>query len=346
MEVLTMKKIIAAIILALFVISVVPMALAEEVNENEDQQDQIEDRPLQERHQRTKARIAAQREQLITDKQELQQRAKTLRQNTQERIKQMRVTYKDAKEHYQTARTRFNEHKQDLHALRERLQNCEEDCEQIKQDLRNGASTHLLKALDVMEQNTQRLEAKLVEQDLDTATLSEIKQNIQTQQDALENLGEENQASQLKDIAKQTRLIHKDLKQVHRIVVAQLLHQKITTVIDKHAAISDRMQAKIDKIGGSAELEEIKEKFDQQVAQITDMHQESADLFSEVQSGKEAHDLWHAAHLEVRKELKASKQYLREFMQVYSTLQSENDTQDGEQESEGEQAGEQDENNQ
>ncbi len=243
------KKIAAFAVLALFVMSIAPIALAQE---NEDSQNG--DRQLRMKKDAALERAEAFREQL-----------------------------REKKERYAEAREAFLEKKEQLSELRHRAAQClndTEDCRMKKLDLKQGVKDHLAKTAELIEKSLEKLIERvensnvLSEQEKQDALrrLSELEKQVEAQVAALEALPDTTTNEELRTHIKELKDLWHKVRKEQRWVITQLTNHKQDNLVEIYIRFGDRAAAQIDKLEQQGAdvtgLEELLGKYQEKIAEL------------------------------------------------------------------------------
>ena len=324
-----MRKIFAMIVLALFILSVVPMALAEEATDTSDEEDR-RDEEL--------------REESMEEKGPKGKNGKGVKaiERVRERLAKSKVTaekarerLQEAKENYEEARERFEEHKGKLVEMKKAARGCEEgsdDCKKGKLNLKVGVKNHLLKTADLILRSLERLserveDSKLLTDEQKENALLEIdslEERLTAEKERVEALAEEATAEELRNAVKNLKETWKEVRKEQKKIIAGLTHSKMGAAVEKHTGLVNSMAARIaslEKAGADvSELQEILERFREHVTQINADYESAKEKWQSADNELEALGEWREAQKTVRVSMKESKTLLREFVNKYTEL--------------------------
>lgn len=177
-----------------------------------------------------------------------------------ERMEQAREKFEDAKEKYVQARERFIENKQSLVMLTEKIRACKDDaekCPKLKQELRKGIRQHLLKTSDLIERSLDRLVSKVEssimsneEKGQTLALITELEAELTAKKEAVEALKEEAVTNdELKVAIKELKKTWIKIRKEQRAILAGLMNSRLENVVeDKLSEMSAALGEKISEV--------------------------------------------------------------------------------------------------
>jgi len=283
-----MKKFTALVILVIFVLSVVPMAFAEEntqttetiLSETEEitQTDgtaltngsSYETIPSA-----TEKDIRDTRDTINTIKEEIKEESKTspfkvptekvkpkfLVKKATEKLLQAKNKYLLAKEKHTQAKEKFLEHKIILTKLKKQAETCQgqekpETCKESKLELKLGVRNHLIKTSVLIINSLEKLRSQIESSHVLTEEEKEITLNsIIRQQELLkikigkiEALTEESTNAEIKTQIKELKEFWINAKKVQRMILVELINSKLKHLVEKHSEYINSMQMRIDDL--------------------------------------------------------------------------------------------------
>ncbi len=328
-----MKKIFAMIVLALFILSVVPMAFADHPGENTDEEDRREKNIREETMEKS-----------IEEKRPKTKNAKAVKalERVRERLAKSKVSSEKArerlivaKEKYSDARERFNEHKGKLVEMKKAARVCEDDsetCKKGKLNLKIGVKNHLLKTVNLISSSLERLSERVEDSKLLTAEQKEdallkidaLEERLIAERESVEALADEATAEELRDAVKSLKELWKEVRKEQKKIIAGLTHSKLGSAVEKHNGLVQSMEARIaslEKIGADvSELKDILTRFREHVTAVQDDYAAAKEKWQSADNRLEALGEWREAQKAVRERMKESKVLLREFVAAYSKL--------------------------
>ena len=333
-------KIIGLIVLALFCLSILPIAFAD----NDKSEDRIRGRMLFEGNEiesesrteisdgeveieerirvRERSEDDEEDENEIDDKEEDENEVDDDSDKRFEKFEKIREKLKEAQE-------KIKENRKSLLKIKERVSSCreEEDCFEIKKELRRGVVDHLEKSLNVLvnliAKVKDRVENSALSEEERSGALIQLVEAEEKANALLANLSSANieTAEEVKTTIKEVKEIWKDAQETQRSLVAQLMSKKTEDLIEKHQILSARMQTMIDTLSGKGlnvtAMEEIHARFDEHIAKVEEDYKKAEDL-------RESGDrqAWRKAMQIVKDDLGESRKLLREFTRAQRDLKS------------------------
>jgi hypothetical protein len=332
-----MNKMFALAVLALFILSIVPMALAEEEPEvtfedGEVTGDNAEDIPVPavtgaeddkvlEKHRRKGLLIAAK---------EAAGEAKGKLKLNRERLQLLKEKHLEAKEHFQ-------KQKQNVLKIRDRVKACKEDseCNIAKKDLKVGVKNHLVKTSELILRSLEKLVDRIenaknltdAEKEEALAKITAMEEELTAKKDELAALGEDVTAEEIRAGIKELKELWNRIRNEQRWIVTQLINNKMGNVVDKHDEFYNAMVMRVESLvekGVPAEdlsdLRALTEEFKDAVEQLKVNQEEAEEAWSEAKSDPEALELAKEKQKVVREDMKATKDLLREFMVEFNKV--------------------------
>ena len=305
------KKLFGIFVLAIFILSVVPMALAETGNANEGMKEAKEKWDL------ARNRYAAAKE-----------------------------NYKAAKEKYQNHKGNILEIRERVKACKE-----DDECKKGKKDLKLGVKNHLGKTGDVILRSLDKLKSRIEDSKTMTddekenalARLSVKEEELLTLIDRIKEMSEDATAEELREAIKSLKDLWKEIQREQKWVITQLINHRLSTVVDKHDEYYNAMEMRystLEEKGASAEdlesLKEIMERFREEVAKLNVEQEEATEAWKRAKSSPEGLEEAKAEQEDVREQMKITKEVLREFTAEFKEIYQELKTDEVEDESEDE----------
>jgi len=329
-----MKKIFGIMVLALFILSIVPMAFAEEDSGAE---------PVPEMMGDAGENVA---DDVMAAPGPKGKNGKEVRplDRIRERLSKAKVTQEKARERfnvakgkYVLAKERYQEHKSELVQLKEKANVCqrdseEEECPNLKLNLKMGVKNHLLKTSDLIERSLERLTQKIVDSETLTeeqkedalVKINELQETLLVEKENVEALSEETTAEELRDAVKSLKGTWQDVSKGQKNHIASLMHSKTGTAVEKHGGLVNSMEARIaslEKAGADvSELAEVLDRFRDHVGLLNEDYATAKEAWQSAEDRKEVLSEWKEAQLTVRERMVGSKTILRDFITKFKEL--------------------------
>jgi hypothetical protein len=313
------------LVLAIFVIGMLPMAIAEE-----------EDNQLEGERNGIKWKQGP-----IDDRPKL---GKVL----DERIKLAKERYGQAKEHRILAKERYQEAHQRFVQIKDKVKACandKEECPRLKSELKVGVKARLERTAELIEKSLDkiinRIEASTLEDK--EALIAEIeakKAEFVAELEEIKTISEDATNEELKEAIKSLKEKWQEAKKIQQKAIASLINSKLNNLVERiSTTFSEKLQNRIDDLSenglDTTELETLKAEYDSLAEELTDLQQQAHDKI--VEGDLEAHkDL----QQQVKEQIREVKEKLREFMKEFRELKSGvvNETSDEEEEEEVEES--------
>ena len=327
-----MKKMFALAVLAIFMLSIVPAALAEEVPEVTFEDGKVtgegsEDIPLPATNEAEKHR----RKGLLIAAKEVAGEAKGKLKINRERLQMLKEKHLEAKEHFQ-------KQKKNVLEIRDRVRGCQEDseeCKIAKKDLKVGVKNHLVKTSELILRSLEKLvdrieNANNLTEDEKQAALDKVaalEDELTAKKDQLAALGEDVTAEELRAGIKELKELWNKIRKEQRWIVTQLINNKMGNIVDKHDEFYNAMEMRISNLEekGAAEedlanLRTIASDFKDAVEQLKADKEEADAAWVNAKSNPEALELAKEKQRIVREDMKETKDLLRKFVVEYNKV--------------------------
>ncbi len=356
----TIRKCATVLVLALFILSIVPMAFADKREKEENM--------FSKEGNSKEVKFEEANEQMKEQREAMKERFKEQREFTKEQIEQLRERMQMAKEKYEMAREEYKEQKDELKDLREQFKKCDKeeddndddenetetndtqmgtnqtsDCVKIKKNVNRGVRNHLEKTIELIDNSLARLtqhvnsSTVLSEEDKQSAlaSINKLEEQVTAEKEKVLAMGDDVSKEDLKAAVKELKQLWQDVSKLQKRIVAMLTSSKLENLVQKHQDIADSMQKRIDdaKAKGldTAELESILAKFKTAVAKLEEDQKTARNFWQQTEDvSKENMEKWHDALEVVKDDLKETKNLLHDFMENYRELiKSSNPEQEG-----------------
>ncbi len=334
-----LRKGLAALVLAIFILSVAPMALAESKQEDNIEsidgiEKGIDNDGLKEAKEAKgfkvnrkesagnflKAKIAAEKE------------------FTKEQIEQMRERMKNVKEKYEQARELYKEQKDDLKELRDRYRACKdsskeegsEECVKVRKDVSGGVKKHLEKTIELIENSLARLTTHvkdstvLTDEEKQSAlnSINKLQEKVTAEKDRVLSLVDTASAEELRNEVKELKKLWQEVSKQQKRIISMLTSAKLENLVEKHNTLVESIQKKIDVLKSdgteTSELEAIFADFKAAAAKLAEDQQKARAFWQQAEDmSKENLQAWHDAQKVVKEDLQETRGLLRKFMEEY-----------------------------
>ncbi|MEW5896284.1 MAG: hypothetical protein AB1668_01200 [Nanoarchaeota archaeon] len=329
------------IMLAVFLLSIIPLALAEAADENTDKivNENIAENTATD--EKTDANTNS--ETNINILPGLQPRL--LKEKAEERLEfargqlqKTRERYLKAKENYQEARRLHNEHKQKLLEINRRAKACNsqlQDCTAIKNELKTGVENHLLKTIDVVERALDKLTGQIEdleglsseEKETALSKITALKEKLTAEEEKISSFNNDTPKEEINTAIADLKQIAKDARKLQRRTAALLVNAKLSKLIEKHEEFRNGMQMRIDTLKAEgadvSKLESLLADFDKKTETLKEDYQRVQEKWGYADTASDF-DAWvkdlKEAQNNVRDDLRETKFILRDFLKEYQKL--------------------------
>ena len=338
-----LHKMSVMLVLALFVLSVLPAGLADEteVDRNEVNDDGDDDKKDKAVKSKTEGKGKK------NPSKELKREIKLVQKEAKEK-------YEKSKEQFKEAREKQKEHQEKLLGLNKAVKSCDaesENCTALKSELRLGVKNHLEKTVQVVERSLEKLRNKiggiedLSEEEKEHAItlIAEIELELDVIKLKIEGFTAETPKEEISATIKELKELTQKVNQLQRRMVGLLVNAKLRTLVEKHLDLHDVMQERIDHLAEQGAdviaLTEILAEFDVEVEELQTDFEIAQEMWMNIDVTDDFdtfnRELRKAQH-EVRKDLLETRESLRDFVAAYKKiaagLNAENETEEPEEE--------------
>src|SRR3989338_4222254 len=258
------RTIAGVVVLALFVLTIVPFGLAHgEVEEVEGQtelkmrdvvrvenrvqtesEDDESDESIETKSKLRLARVA------IPERERLKNEVRT-------RVAEVKADYKNLREEYADRREKHRTELRALLDIKKEIQTCAgEACKSKKAELKASLRTHIQTIVDViarsLDQLQERIESSKVlsteEKEEALASLAEVRAELEAQSDEVTDLAVNATKEEYHAAIKDLKETWKNSKQVQQWIIAQLINSKLENLVEKHAEYANAMEVRIETL--------------------------------------------------------------------------------------------------
>ncbi|MBI2146384.1 hypothetical protein HYU22_03525 [Candidatus Woesearchaeota archaeon] len=291
----TLQKIAALAVLALFILSIVPLAWAEEdrsgpnsgsdeerdVQESADDADNeapsddgaISDDNVPAERENREGRRDARRE-----LEALREQGHKLK----EKVAKAREEFEKVKDQYKEKKHEFELKKKELKELNEKAK-CKDDsddCKAKKVDLKRGVKQHLIKTAELIERSleklTNRVESSKVlddaqkQQALDSIAALEVQ--LTAKQAEIEAMADDAPAAELKAQIKELKKLWQDIRKEQKRIIADLISHKQESITKVYIKFGERVEGQINKLAEQgADVSKVQELLAQYRAKVDEL---------------------------------------------------------------------------
>ena len=338
-------------ILAMFIVSMVPLVLAENegakstlskisTEKGEQVKEQVKEQKeqLKELKEQVKEQLKEQKEQLIEQvgekKEGVLQKFNEQLKSVPERIKKAQEKREEFEKKSLKAREQHREQNQELTELREKAKCTDntKECKEFKRGVKTGVKKRLENTLAVITRSFEKLNNHVEESHVLTDTqkdslatqIAELQKKIDAQVEKVTAMADDATAEELRDAIKETKSVWQETSKLQKRIVARMTNSKLDNLVEKHTEFANGMEARIAELKkqgiDTAELETLLAKFIDQTETLEANQKKSNELYTDAGTVKGELTAWREAQKLVRENLQDTKDTLREFMQTYRDL--------------------------
>lgn len=315
-----MKKTISLIVLALFVLSVVPLAFAEDTE--------------------------------ITSARE---RFKEARELAKENYKQTVEQYKEAKEKFKDSREKIKENRE---KLKECVGLKTDKCNNIRATVKANAKPFLTNSADAILKLLENLKNKVEASNLEDAEKAELIAEVDASiakineaKASADALTEGATNEEIKESAKEIREAWKEARKDVKRIAGELVHFRVGEIIKKAEKLEERLNMVLEKAKANGKdtsaLQGLIDQFHQKIADAREKYEQAKQKYTEAKTAgdvdavvKEANALLKEAHKDLKEAHSILKNIVRELRaknaekEIEETKESTEETEDAETDSE------------
>ncbi|MBW2977562.1 hypothetical protein KY331_01835 [Candidatus Woesearchaeota archaeon] len=318
-----MKKSISILLMAIFVVSLLPVAIAEQES------------PLRARYQVQVASGNATNADANQTRATLRERFQNATPTTIQRIQTARERYQLAKERYLTARQRYQATKLKIQTAKTALSVCRdsesEKCVNIKQRIRahsgeflDNIADRVLATLDKIKSKVESNEDLTQEEMQDILSRIDAKiQEVTDAKDVIENLDNESTAEEIKEAARTIKQAWTRTRSVLKRSVGRLIGAKIGGIIVRAEHLETkltRIVARLEEAGNDvSDIEDLMEKFNESIEEAKDKWELAKEKYAQAVTPGEVDELMKEVNQylrEAHEKLKESHRILKEIMKT------------------------------
>ncbi len=332
-----MKKMFALAVLAIFVLSILPAALAEEDIEvtGMEVEDVLEE-PIEGKQKKVPPKKPV----------NIKAKSKQFLQETKEKIKNNRERYNKLKEKQKEAKQFVEKHRERLNELKGKVNKCEgDDCKEFKKNLKVGVKNHLVKTSDLIARSVEKLLDRIENSNVMTDEEKEealvkvkaLEEKLSAKKDEIESMADEATAAEIRGKIKELKDLWNEIRKEQRWIITQLINNKMGNLVDKHDEFYNAMQMRISNLeekGASAEdLERVRaiaEDFKEVVDKLKVDKEEADAAWENSRASKERLEFAKEKQKIVLEDLKKTKELLRDFVKEFKSIELGNEVEDAE----------------
>lgn len=312
----TMRKMFAMAVLAVFILSIVPVAWAERGRDRGENGAEETDRGD------TAEKSSEVQEQLRMKKDAVIERAEEMRE-------QARAQMREKKELYQQAKEALQEKKEQLSELRQKARCSEdsEDCRMKKQELKRGVKEHLVKTIELIDSSLAKLQERVENSPVLTeeekqdalARIATLEEKLAAKKAELQALADTATNEELRTKIRELKDLWHQVRKEQRWIVAQLTNAKQDNLVDIYGRYGERAEAQITKLAEQGAevtgLQELLAKYNAKLEELKVAQSEANSAWLEAKSSPEAFERARELQHTFREKAKQTKAVLRELLQ-------------------------------
>lgn len=324
----------ALAVLAIFMLSILPVALAEEETGTG-----VEDVPAVDGTEDVLEEPVKGKENKVPPKKQvnIKQKSKKFLEETKEKIRNNRERYNKLKEKQKEAKQFVEKHRERLNELKGKVNKCEgDDCKEFKKNLKVGVKNHLVKTSDLIARSVEKLLDRIENSNVMTDEEKEealvkvraLEEKLSAKKDEIEAMADEATAAEIRGKIKELKDLWNEIRKEQRWIITQLINNKMGNLADKHDEFYNSMQMRIsnlkEKGATDEQLEKVRtiaEEFKVAVDKLK-ADQEAADAaWENSKVSKERLEDAKEKQIVVRKDLRETKELLREFVKEFKSIE-------------------------
>lgn len=323
-----LKKFGAVLVLALFLLSILPVALADKDSNFGNRKSLITGLAVKDNDQESKV------DKLIG----VAEKAEKGLQAAKQQIRDAQEDYPKLKENFQEAKKVQKEQREKVTKLDKDAKKCDpqtEECKKVKSELKMGVKNHLQKTSDVVNRALGKLanrienmeELSTEEKDSALLLITNLRAELAPIQERVAAFTEETTKEEIRAAIKEMQDVADKARKLQRQLVGLMINAKLHQLIVKHEEFRNGMQSRIDTLKEAGadvqELEVLLKRFDEQIVALKNDYAIAQNRWLEINTTEDfdtfIRNLHNAQHF-VRNDLTETKKSLREFIQRYKEI--------------------------
>ncbi|MEK6969121.1 MAG: hypothetical protein AABW48_01705 [Nanoarchaeota archaeon] len=323
-----LKKFGAVLVLALFLLSILPVALAEKDSNEGNKKGQVIGSAVNDNDQESNV------DKLVS----VAQKAEKGLQAAKQQIRDAQEDYPKLKENFQEVKRVQKEQREQVAKLDKDAKKCDsqtEECKKVKSELKLGVKNHLQKTSDVVNRALDKLANRIEnmeglsteEKDSALLLITNLRVELAPIQEKVAAFTEETTKEEIRAAIKEMQDVADKARKLQRQLVGLMINAKLHQLIVKHEEFRNGMQSRIDTLKEAGadvqELESLLKRFDEQIAALKNDYAVAQNRWLEVNTTEDFDEFvrnLHKAQHFVRNDLTDTKQTLREFIQKYKEI--------------------------
>ena len=327
----------AIFVLAIFMLSIVPLAFAESTDDvDTDDEVRMEDDKMEVRERvrvrdgevEVRSKVKKGEDGLeVRERAKLKLRAADVRERVRLKLTEKQVEARGIfRSKVKVAKDKFRENRKDINKLKDDLKDCSEDCDVKKKDLRKGVLKHLEKSVEVISKSLERLENRFSEMEGSEDSLENIAMLNEKLASIKEThlLNEDPSREEVRVAIRDLKALWNEIKKEQKFLAGKLVNEKLGDIAAKHEGIVNSMEKRIANLEDSgvdaSDLKSILDRFKAHVDELNANYDASKAEFNDAADKKGALDDWKASQKQVREDMRVSRDILREFTKKFVEL--------------------------
>ncbi len=352
-----LKTIVGMMVLALFVLTIVPFGLAQEESKGEskgqaglkmmegvkvESRTKVESRNKESEDDATKneeresietehkLRVATSERKQASERKLLKSEVKS---EVREKVAEVKAEYKNLREDYADRKEKHRDELRSLVSLKKDIQTCRgEDCRSKKGELKASLKNHLQTTVEVIARSLDQLQERVEnshvlsaeEKEEALASLAAVRVKLEAQSDEVAVLAVNATKEEYHAAIKDLKETWKNAKQVQQWIIAQLINSKLENLVEKHTEYANAMEVRIETLQQAgadvSTLVSIKAEFDAAVVAMQEDLQELKAEWKDFQKStfkQESLQDIREAQAQLKKDLKETQSILRKFLKAF-----------------------------
>lgn len=339
------QKTIGGLMLLIFVLSLIPAALAEMAINGVPGDNNVNTStgiPTQEILDAAASETAAE---IVTREASAQTAGETTVTSTSGIMEKQVNDDSDLKNKYLEEKEKYQTDKEELQSLKMQLRDCKEainasGCQLKKLELKKGVQIHLVKTITLIEKSfarlTHRVEtSKVLTEEEKTealAKIAELEQQLTVKEQEIKALDAAALTNtEMQKEVKELKALWNDVRTTQRRIITELINSRHQKMVEMYSRFVDRVDTQIQKLQAQsskaedvAKLNELLVALKAKVAEVQSAHTAARQswLNAKTEHTAEAIDAAHQVQEQVRAKMKEAKAALRELLQELKTIQA------------------------
>ncbi|MBU0470256.1 MAG: hypothetical protein KKA62_05850 [Nanoarchaeota archaeon] len=331
-----LQKMFAVLVLAIFVMSIVPAALANGKSSNDNNSVSISYTENEDQSEGTstveglvKAKVQAK---------ERIEKAEEKIEDVKERLLSVRESYLKAKEKYEETKEKHKELVAQLSETRKKVKSClkdSDDCTEKNKELRRDYNQYLLRVSDVILSSLEKLSVRVEDvkeisdenREKALAEIADVEDRLKDYQTKVGSFSEETPKEEVLAALKELKEFKGEVRKIQKKLVALMMNSKLKKIVDKHDEFRNGMESRMESLkeqgADISKLEDLLEEFDGKSAELKEHFDYADGLWEKITTAQDFDGVvkeWHEAQKTVREDLQETKEILRKFIHEFKEI--------------------------